>query len=254
MQKNWILKSIPPQDKIDTLSKAINISYVISTLLIQRGKESHDDAKSFFRPTLAGLHDPFLMKDMDKAVERLLRAIKNNEKIIIYGDYDVDGTTSVALAYSFLKKIHDNIAFYIPDRHKEGYGVSIEGIDWAKKEGAHLIISLDCGIKSELLIDYAKRIGIDFIICDHHLPGENVPKAYAVLDAKQKDCNYPFKELSGCGVGFKLMQALCIKQNIDLDILYEYLDLVAVSIAADMVPIVDENRIFTYHGLKEIKL
>ena len=252
MEKNWIVKPFPPREKIETLSKAINASFIISTLLLQRGKETHDDAKFFFRPSLEDLHDPFLMKNMDKAVERLTSAIQNNEKIIIYGDYDVDGTTSVALVYSFLKKIYHNVFFYIPDRHTEGYGVSEQGIDWASKEGATLIISLDCGIKSTTHVEKAKSFGIDFIICDHHLPGEEIPKAYAVLDAKQSDCNYPFKELSGCGVGYKLLQGFCIKNNIDTEILNNYLDLVAVSIAADMVPIIGENRILTFHGLKKL--
>jgi single-stranded-DNA-specific exonuclease len=252
MEKNWTLKTLPPQPKIDSLAKALNINPALATLLVQRGVETFDEAKSFFRPSLASLHDPFLMKNMDKAVKRLADALEKEEKIVIYGDYDVDGTTSVALVYSFLKSFYPYVQFYIPDRHKEGYGVSLEGIEWAKQNGICLIISLDCGIKSEKPVELANAYGIDFIICDHHLPDEHLPLAHAVLDAKQPGCEYPYKELSGCGVGFKLMQALCLHLNISLEKLFAYLDLVAVSIAADMVAITGENRIMTYHGIKKL--
>ncbi|MBC8111920.1 MAG: DHH family phosphoesterase, partial [Verrucomicrobia bacterium] len=252
MEKNWTVKNMPSLADIERLALSLNISATPATLLLQRGITNFEEAKAFFRPELSQLHDPFLMKNMDKAVARLIQALENYEKIIIYGDYDVDGTTSVALVYSFLKKFHHNIAFYIPDRNKEGYGVSWQGIEWAKEKGASLIISLDCGIKSEKMVQRANEYGIDFIICDHHLPDEVLPPAIAVLDAKQADCEYPYKYLSGCGVGFKLMQAFCIRQGIALEKLYEYLDLVALSIASDIVPISGENRILAYFGLKKL--
>jgi single-stranded-DNA-specific exonuclease len=228
------------------------VEFPIANLLVQRGVKTFDQAKAFFRPSLSDLHDPFLMKDMDAAVLRLEHAIKNREKIMIYGDYDVDGTTAVSLFLTFLKSYTPFLTYYIPDRYTEGYGISIKGIDHAAQSGVSLIISLDCGIKATEKVAYARQKGIDFIICDHHTAGSTLPKAVAVLDPKRPDCNYPYKELSGCGVGFKLLQAYCIKNNIDLDYLYEFLDLVAVSIASDIVPITGENRILAYYGLKKL--
>ena len=221
-------------------------------MLLQRGIETFDEAKAFFRPSLADLHDPFLMKDMEKAVERIERAINNQENILVYGDYDVDGTTSVALMSSYLKTKTERVATYIPDRYEEGYGVSYQGIDFAHDNDFSLIIALDCGIKAIEKVDYAKEKGIDFIICDHHKPGEVIPKAMAVLNPKQHDCEYPYKELCGCGVGFKLIQALASKEGKGIDELTEYLDLVATAIGADIVPITGENRVLAYHGLKRI--
>lgn len=250
MSKRWVVKEAPEAKEVEKLSKAINVSKELATLLVQRGICNFDDAKAYFRPMLQDLHDPFLMKDMDKAVERINQAFYNKEKILVYGDYDVDGTTSVAMFFSFLKKFHPYSDFYIPDRYAEGYGISYKGIDFAKEHNFDLIISLDCGIKSEQHIAYAASLGIDFIICDHHRPGSTLPKAYAVLDPKREDCNYPFDELSGCGVGFKLMQALCRNNSMPEDMIYPYLDLVAVSIASDIVPIVGENRILAHYGLK----
>lgn len=250
--KRWVVKEVPERDLVLKLSSDINVSEPIAGLLLQRGVFDYDSAKKFFRPLLDGLHDPFLMKDMDKAVSRLEQAILKEEKILIYGDYDVDGTTSVSLFYGFLKSIYPNLDYYIPDRYSEGYGVSFTGIDWAQNNGISLIVSLDCGIKDIEKVLYAKEREIDFIICDHHLPGDNIPPAFAVLDPKRKDCEYPFKELSGCGVGFKLLQGFCLKNAISLDKLYPFLDLLAVSIASDIVPIIGENRIFTFYGLKRL--
>lgn len=250
MNKKWIYKSIPDQEKVDTLSKSINVNPIIGNILMQRGIEDFDDAKSYFRPNIADLHDPFLMEDMNKAVDRINEAIFNKEKILVYGDYDVDGTTSVTMFFHFLKTIYLEIAYYIPDRYKEGYGVSQLGIEWAEKNNFKLIISLDCGVKANEMIRLAKTKGIDFIVCDHHKAPEVLPEAIAVLDPKRPDCNYPFKELSGCGVGFKLMQAIVINNGIEESILYHYLDLLAISIASDIVPIVGENRILCYFGLK----
>ncbi len=221
-------------------------------MLVQRGVEEFEAAKFFFRPELSHLHDPFLMADMHKAVERLETAIKNQEAIMVFGDYDVDGTTSVAMMYDFLSTIHSKLIYYVPDRYLEGYGISTMGIDFAKEQGVGLIVSLDCGIKSLDKIDYANTLGIDFIICDHHNPGDEIPKAIAVLDPKRKDCAYPFKELTGCGVGFKLIQAYCIKNNIDQTKIYEYLDLIVTSIGCDIVPIVGENRVMAFFGLKKV--
>lgn len=250
--KRWKIKEAADPEKVKHLAEALNIKPEISTLLVQRGIYTFEEAKEFFRPSLDGLHDPFLMKDMEKAISRIMRAIENNEKILVYGDYDVDGTTAVALVYDFLKKvIPDKILFYIPDRYSEGYGISFQGIDFAKKQEVDLIIALDCGIRAADKIDYATSKGIDFIICDHHMPGEKIPNAHAVLDPKQKDCQYPYKELSGCGIGFKLMQALNSRMNIS-ETLYEMLDLVALSIAADIVPITGENRTLAFYGLKQI--
>lgn len=255
-EKRWQPLPYPksPEENsiISSLETALGIDKSLSTLLWQRGVNNFDEAKYFFRPSLNNLHDPFLMKDMDIAVNRLITAIDDNEKIVIYGDYDVDGTTAVALVYGFLNEFYDNIEYYNPDRYKEGYGISDAGIDWAKSINASLIIALDCGIKSIDKVDYAAQKGIDFIICDHHEPGEEIPKAVAVLDPKRTDCPYPFKELTGNGVGFKLLTAYCLKKNIDLERLYEYLDFAMVSIASDIVPIIGENRILAFYGLKKI--
>jgi single-stranded-DNA-specific exonuclease len=249
-EKRWTYNAQPDEEVVNNLCTEINVNPVLSSILVQRGITNFDEAKRFFRPSLEHLHDPFLMKDMDKAVSRLESAFKNKEKLLIYGDYDVDGTTAVALVFDFLKKIYPDIDYYIPDRYKEGYGISQEGIAYAHANGIKLIIALDCGIKSVNLVGQAKEYGIDFIICDHHLPGSELPPAVAVLDPKQFDCCYPFKELSGCGIGFKLMQAYSIKNNLDLQHLYSYLDLVVVSIASDIVPIVGENRTLAYCGLQ----
>jgi single-stranded-DNA-specific exonuclease len=252
MEKRWVFKPAPDPETVKSLAEAINISSTLATILVQRDQKNFDAAKAFFRPSLGELHNPFLMKDMDAAVARLEKAILNKEKILIYGDYDVDGTTSVALFYGFLKTKYTELDFYIPDRSTEGYGVSIQGIEFAKENNFSLIITLDCGIKSVDRIELANSYGIDFIICDHHTPGELLPNAVAVLDPKRKDCTYPFKELSGCGVGFKLLQAYCLKNALGMDELYGYLDLLAISIASDIVPITGENRILTYYGLKKI--
>ena len=250
MQKRWnILKA--DEKKVDALQQSLGINQAVCKILVQRNIETFDIAKNFFRPGIAGLHDPWLMKDMDKAVERILSAAGNNEKILVFGDYDVDGTTAVACMYQFLKKIHPLIDFYIPNRYREGYGISKAGIDFAKENNFTLIISVDCGIKSAGLIAYAKDIGIDFIVCDHHLPDEVLPPAVAILNPKQKDCNYPFKELCGCGVGFKLITALAPQFSLGDEQVFEYLDLVATAIAADIVPVTGENRILAYHGLKK---
>ncbi|MBN8701806.1 MAG: single-stranded-DNA-specific exonuclease RecJ [Bacteroidetes bacterium] len=250
--KRWSIKQTADKSTVEKLGKMLNVSEPIAQLLYQRNLTDFEDAKIFFRPDLNNLHNPFLMKDMDAAVTRIQKAIAGNQKILIYGDYDVDGTTAVALVYSFLSTIYSNLDYYIPDRYAEGYGISFQGIDFAKQNSFDLIIALDCGIKSHDKIEYANSLGIDFIICDHHRPGETIPAAVAVLDPKREDCSYPFKELSGCGVGFKLMQALCIKLNIDVEKLYPYLDLVVVSTAADIVPIYGENRILAYYGLKQV--
>jgi single-stranded-DNA-specific exonuclease len=251
MHKRWLLKPTPPSEKIESLSKAINVNWYLSAILIQRGIEDFETAKTFFRPSLNELHDPFLMKDMDKAVARIHRAILAEEKILIYGDYDVDGTTSVSLVYNYMRQFYSLCEVYIPDRYAEGYGVSLAGIEWAEQNHYSLIIALDCGIKSMELVNLANTKDIDFIICDHHLPGDDLPDALAVLDPKRADCFYPYKELSGCGIGFKLMQAYA-KTYLKEEDLYAYLDLVAVSIASDIVPITGENRILTYFGLKKL--
>ncbi len=251
-QTRWLLKPKPEVSKIEALSKALKIDHTISSLLVQRGIETYDTAKTFFRPKLSDLHNPFLMKDMEKAVARIEQAIANNENILVYGDYDVDGTTSVALMSSYLKTIHPNIATYIPDRYDEGYGVSYKGIDFAHDNDFSLIIALDCGIKAIDKVAYAKEKNIDFIICDHHRPGSKIPDAVAILDPKQSDCNYPYDELCGCGVGFKLIQALASKRDETIEDLIEYLDLVATAIGADIVPITGENRVLAYFGLQVI--
>ncbi|PKP39404.1 MAG: single-stranded-DNA-specific exonuclease RecJ [Bacteroidetes bacterium HGW-Bacteroidetes-15] len=252
MKKRWTYKAAGNPSTVEGLMSSLGIDRVLATLLVQRGIETFEQAQKFFRPKLENLYDPFLMKDMQEAVARIDKAIESNEKILVYGDYDVDGTTAVALVYSFLKMRYSNMGNYIPDRYSEGYGISYMGIDFASEHGYSLIIALDCGIKAVEKIEYAKEKGIDFIICDHHLPGDQIPKAVAVLDAKRADCTYPFKELSGCGVGFKLMQGYCIKNGISLDELYPLLDLVAVSIASDIVPVIDENRILTFFGLQHL--
>lgn len=253
MNKRW---SIVPQSdakNVKQLSEDLNnLNSTLTNILIQRGINSFDKAKDFFRPGWNQVHDPFLMRDMDLAVDRLQQAIKNQERILIYGDYDVDGTTSVALVYSFLSHFYEHLDYYIPDRYSEGYGISIAGIDYADDNDISLIIALDCGIKANEKIDYANQKGIDFIICDHHNPGEEIPKAAAVLDPKRKDCSYPFKELSGCGVGFKLLQAFSQKENIAKKCLEDKLDFLAVSICADIVPIVGENRTLCYFGLEKL--
>jgi len=248
----WILKPKPEASKVEELKKALQVDDTVATLLLQRGIETYQSAKTFFRPSFEDLHNPFLMKDMDKAVERIEQAIENGENILVYGDYDVDGTTSVALMSSYLKTRIDSVATYIPDRYDEGYGISYKGIDFADDNDFSLIIALDCGVKAIDKVTYAKEKGIDFIICDHHRPGEKLPEAVAVLDPKREDCAYPFKELCGCGVGFKLITALASNQGQAVEDLVEYLDLVATAIGADIVPIVDENRALAYFGLQVI--
>ena len=248
----WTLKPKPETKKVEALQKELQVSATVATLLLQRGIETYKDAKNFFRPSLDHLHNPFLMKDMDKAVTRIERAIASKENILVYGDYDVDGTTSVALMASYLKTKTEHIATYIPDRYDEGYGISYQGIDFAQDNDFTLIIALDCGIKALDKVAYAKEKGIDFIICDHHRPGENIPEAIAVLDPKREGCEYPYKELCGCGVGFKLIQALALKEEKTVEDLVEYLDLVATAIGADIVPITGENRVLAYFGLQVI--
>ncbi|MBZ4037264.1 single-stranded-DNA-specific exonuclease RecJ [Flavobacterium sp. 17A] len=248
----WTLKPKPSEEKVKHLAQALNVEDFVATLLIQRGIETFDEAKNFFRPSLEHLHDPYLMKDMDKAVARIEQAIENQENILVFGDYDVDGTTAVSLVSSYLKSHYPNIATYIPDRYDEGYGISYKGIDYADDNGISLIIALDCGIKSIDHIAYAKAKNIGFIVCDHHRPGEFLPDAVAVLDPKREDCSYPYDELCGCGVGFKLIQALGQNRNETIEDLVPYLDLVATAIAADIVPITGENRVLAHFGLKVI--
>lgn len=248
----WTLKPKPDFEKVKLLSRALGVEPIIASLLVQRGVKTFEEAQKFFRPSLEDLHDPYLMKDMDKAVWRIEKAIADGENIMVYGDYDVDGTTSVALLSSFLKSYYPNVSTYIPDRYDEGYGVSYKGIDFANDNDFTLIIALDCGIKAIDKIAYASEKNIDFIICDHHRPGSEIPKAVAVLDPKRDDCKYPYKELCGCGVGFKLIQALAEKQGLQIDDLLPYLDLVATAIGADIVPITGENRVLAYYGLKVI--
>ncbi|WP_298478507.1 single-stranded-DNA-specific exonuclease RecJ [uncultured Maribacter sp.] len=248
----WTIKAKPKQEDITALAQALKVEDIVAELLLQRGISTYEKAKTFFRPQLSDLHDPFLMKDMDIAVERIEKAIANNENILVFGDYDVDGTTSVALVSSYLLSYYPNVATYIPDRYAEGYGVSYMGIDFAEDNDFTLIITLDCGVKAIDKVAYAKEKGIDFIICDHHRPGKELPKAVAVLDAKRDDCNYPYDELCGCGVGFKLIQALAVNNNQTIDDLIPYLDLVATAIGADIVPITGENRVLAYYGLKVI--
>ena len=250
MQKRWTILQAD-QEKVNSLQQSLKIHPAICKILVQRNIETFDKAKDFYRPQLTDLHDPWLMKDMDKAVDRIVTAIENHEKILVYGDYDVDGTTSVACMYQFLRKLTFDLDFYIPHRYREGYGISKAGVDFAKDHSFTLIISLDCGIKSVELIAYAKDLGIDFIVCDHHLPDTELPPAVAILNAKQKDCNYPYKELCGCGVGFKLITAIAAKLNLTEQTPFEYIDLVATAIAADIVPMTGENRVLAYYGLKK---
>ena len=252
MEKKWIMIKKGEPSIVNRLSSELGVSDSLANLMAQRGITTAANAETFFRPSLEDLYDPFLMKDMNVAVERLSTAIKKNEKILVYGDYDVDGTTAVALMYSFLKEQYSNVDYYIPDRYKEGYGVSYEGIDYAFQNNFKVIITLDCGIKSVDKVNDARTKGMDVIICDHHYPGDEIPKATAVLDPKQSDCGYPYKDLSGCGVGFKLIQAYSRVHGIPFDSIYQYLDLVAVSIASDIVPITGENRIMAYFGLKQL--
>ena len=248
----WYTPPSAPENTVEHLSGALGVSPVIAQLLAQRGITSYEEAKNFFRPDWTQLHDPYLMQDMTVAVNRIIQAIERHERVMVYCDYDVDGTTSVALVYSFLKDKIENLTPYVPDRYKEGYGISIAGIDHAKEEGISLIIALDCGIKANAQIDYANDLGVDFVICDHHLPSENLPKAIAVLDPKRGDCAYPFKELCGCGIGFKLIQAVQQRMELPEKELFCYLDLVATAIAADIVPIIGENRILTFLGIEQL--
>ena len=252
VEKKWIKRENADAETVSRLSSELGIDPVLAELLVQRGVHTFSQARSFFRPDLADLHDPFLMKDMDKAVDRVHRAIVGNEKILVYGDYDVDGTTAVSLVYSFLARLTDRIDFYIPERYDEGYGVSYKGIDWAAENGFGLIITLDCGIKANEKVDYAKGKGIDMIICDHHLPENDIPDAVAVLDPKREDCGYPFDDLSGCGVGFKLVQAYSQMYGIPFESLVPLLDLLVVSIASDLVSVTGENRTLAHYGLKQL--
>ena len=248
----WIVKDPAPREKVEKLSAEVGIDRVLADLLVQRGVETFEQARSFFRPSLDDLHDPFLMQDMDAAVERLHKAVTSGEKILVYGDYDVDGTTAVALVYSFIKRFTQNVDFYIPDRYDEGYGISYKGIDWAFEGGFGLIIALDCGIKATDKAEYAKSKGVEMIICDHHLPGETLPDVIAVLDPKREDCRYPFDDLSGCGVGFKLVQAYSKRYGVPFESLVPLLDLLVVSIASDLVTMVGENRTLSHFGLKQL--
>ncbi|MBQ2394622.1 MAG: single-stranded-DNA-specific exonuclease RecJ [Alistipes sp.] len=253
INKRWVVKPQGEIQAVENLSVALGIAPVLANLLVQRGIDTVEKADKFFKPSLAHLHDPFLMKDMDKAVARVEQAVRNGEKIMVYGDYDVDGTTAVALVYKFLRQIgHTNLLFYIPDRYTEGYGISVKGIDFAARKGVSLVITVDCGIKATEKVVYAKQKGVDFIICDHHLPADEIPRAVAVLDPKRNDCHYPFDELSGCGVGFKLVQAYAQKNGIPFEQITHLLDLLVVSIASDIVPLTDENRVLAYYGLQNL--
>jgi len=251
MEKRWIYNTIPTTEEITELGKKLNVNSYLTAILLQRGISDYETAKNYFRPSIEHLHDPYLMQDMEKAVQRLALAIERNEKILIYGDYDVDGTTAVAVVYSYLTSFYPHCEFYIPDRYTEGYGVSEAGIIWAEQNGYSLIISLDLGIKASDMVTMAGHKGIDFIICDHHLPGGEIPNAVAVLDPKREDCSYPFNELSGCGLGFKLISAYAKKYR-DENEVFEYLDLVVVSIASDIVPINGENRALAFFGLQKL--
>ena len=252
IEKKWIVKEQGNPAAVRALSAELGIDQVLANLLVQRNITTADRAREFFKPDLSKLHDPFLMKDMDKAVERLEKAISSEEKVLIYGDYDVDGTTAVALMYTFIRNFNPNVEYYIPDRYDEGYGISYKGIDWGHENGYTLIIALDCGIKAVEKIAYAKSLGMDMIICDHHLPDEELPPAVAILDPKRPDCSYPFDDLSGCGVGFKLIQAYAMRKSIPFAWVESFLDLVAVSIAADLVSMTGENRILAYYGLERL--
>ena len=252
VEKIWKLREGADADNVRQLSSELGVDPVLAELLVQRGVCTFEQARSFFRPSLDDLHDPFLMTDMDKAVERVRQAVVSDEKILVYGDYDVDGTTAVSLVYSFLRKLTRSVDFYIPERYDEGYGVSYKGIDWATENGFKLIITLDCGIKANEKVEYARERGIDVIICDHHLPENELPKAVAVLDPKREDCFYPFDDLSGCGVGFKLVQGYAQRYGVPFETLIPLLDLIVVSIASDLVSVVDENRILAHYGLKQL--
>ena len=253
IEKRWVVKPQGDRVAVEALASHLRMSPVLANLLVQRGIDTVEKAQKFFSPSLKDLHDPFLMKDMERAVERIEKAVKTHEKVMIYGDYDVDGTTAVSLVYKFLSQIgHKNLLFYIPDRYVDGYGISIRSIDHAVRKGVTLVIALDCGIKAVEKVAYAKEKGVDFIICDHHLPAEEIPAAVAVLDPKRTDCNYPFDELSGCGVGFKLVEAYARRNNIPFKEIEHLLDLLVVSIASDIVPLVDENRILAYYGLRKL--
>ena len=252
IEKIWKLREVADRDNVRQLASELGVDSVLAELLVQRGVHTFEQARSFFRPSLDDLHDPFLMKDMDKAVERLHEAVTAREKILVYGDYDVDGTTAVSLVYSFLSRLTRQLDFYIPERYDEGYGVSFKGIDWAAENGFGLIITLDCGIKANEKVEYARERGIDMIICDHHLPENELPKAVAVLDPKREDCHYPFDDLSGCGVGFKLVQAYSQQYGIPFESLIPLLDLLVVSIASDLVSVTGENRILAHYGLKQL--
>jgi single-stranded-DNA-specific exonuclease len=252
MEYKWMIRDKADLETVESLGKEINVNLTLANMLVNRKVDSFQKAKDYFRPDLDKLHDPFLMKDMDRAVKRLQSAIQNDEKIMVYGDYDVDGTTSVALVFGYLREFYPNVDFYIPDRYKEGYGISEKGVRYAAENNFKLIISLDCGIKALEKVALAKELGVDFIICDHHTPGENLPPAIAILDPKRKDCEYPYKELSGCGVGFKFIQAFSIYRGKDPAKVMVYLDLLAISIAADIVPITGENRILTFYGLERV--
>ncbi len=252
MEKRWVIKERGDYAVVRQLAGALGVSESLANLMVQRDITTTGEASAFFEPDLAYLHDPFLMKDMNIAVERVASAIKKNEKILVYGDYDVDGTTAVAMVYSFLKEQSSNVEYYIPDRYKEGYGVSLQGIDFAYQSNCKLVITLDCGIKAVEKVKYARSKGLDVIICDHHYPGDEIPKAVAVLDPKQPSCSYPYKELSGCGVGFKLIQAYSRIHGMPFSMIAHYLDLVAVSIASDIVPLTGENRVLAYYGLKQL--
>lgn len=254
METKWILNKQADAQQVAEIMKVLNVDENLATLLVQRGITNYEESKIFFRPSLSQLHDPFLMTDMDRAVERVLRAINNGEKVLVYGDYDVDGTTAVAVVYTYLKPFFKKkkIEFYIPDRYDEGYGISHKGIDYAADNGFKLVIALDCGIKAVERVEYANERGVDFIICDHHRAGDVIPNAVAVLDPKRPDCQYPYDELSGCGVGFKLITALAMRGLGTMEQVFDLLDLLAVSIAADIVPITGENRVLAYFGLKQL--
>ena len=252
MEYRWRAKPLPNQEQVLQLSESIRVNPYISTILVQRGIDTYEKAEKFFRPKLEDLHNPFEMKDMDVAIKRIQTAVTNQEGILVYGDYDVDGTTAVSIVYSYFKSFNQNIEYYIPDRYKEGYGISRAGLEYAAENGFTLVITLDCGIRSNELVDYGNSLGLEMIICDHHLPGDTLPKAAAILNPKRRDCTYPYKELSGAGIGFKLIQAYNEKQGMPTEMVYDYLDMVAVSIASDLVDIRGENRVLSFYGLKKL--
>ncbi len=252
MEYRWRAKPLPNQEQVLQLSESIRVNPYISTILVQRGIDTYEKAEKFFRPKLEDLHNPFEMKDMDVAIKRIQTAVTNQEGILVYGDYDVDGTTAVSIVYSYFKSFNQNIEYYIPDRYKEGYGISRAGLEYAAERGFTLVITLDCGIRSNDLVDYGNSLGLEMIICDHHLPGDTLPKAAAILNPKRLDCTYPYKELSGAGIGFKLIQAYNEKQGMPTEMVYDYLDMVAVSIASDLVDIRGENRVLSFYGLKKL--